>query len=315
VFNTLRQNYKNLKIFSNLKNGQNIRVTGKSEEAEKAFLEIDQFFCKISNSIVLKDLELKESEFKFLIKQNDSVERISSETHSIINVNGYKKYVSLKFPQSQIELDLYEGDLTNFTNVDAYVNPVNVYLHHNDGIAKALIDKAGLTVKRECDQQIKKYGNLQEGDVFTTKSGEMGAKINSFIIHSAGPIWKGGLSSEDSTLFGLVKKCLNEAKKKNCSSILIPPISTGIFNFPIKDAVEVISRSVIEYINENCLTSLKKIIFISNEEEVVKSWELVLLYLANIHNIKIEKRAQKVQISNDTWFWKDDEGNEIFKLF
>jgi len=59
VFNTLRQNYKNLKIFSNLKNGQNIRVTGKSEEAEKAFLEIDQFFCKISNSIVLKDLELK----------------------------------------------------------------------------------------------------------------------------------------------------------------------------------------------------------------------------------------------------------------
>ena len=60
--------------------------------------------------------------------------------------------------------------------------------------------------------------------------------------------------------------------------------------------------------------NISKIIFISNEETVVKSWELVLLYIANIYNIKIEKRAQKVQISNDRWLWKDDEGKWLFLI-
>ena len=314
VFSTLRQNYRNLKIFYNLKNGQNIRVCGKHEEVEKVVFEIEQLFNNVSNSIILKDLEFKESEFKFLMKQTDRIEKFSSETNSIININGFKKYVSLKFSQFPIEIDLLEGDLTSLTNLDAYVNPANASLNHNDGIAKALVDKAGLTVKRECDQHIKKTGFLSEGDVYTTKSGEMGVKINSIIIHAVGPVWKGGLSSEAKTLSGLVKKCLIESSKNNCNSIVIPPISTGLFNYPVEDAVEVISKTVLEYVYENPSTTLSKIIFISNEETVVKSWELVLLYIENIYNIKIEKRAQKVQISNDRWLWKDDEGKWLFLI-
>ena len=162
--------------------------------------------------------------------------------------------------------------------------------------------------------QLKKTGFISEGDVYTTKSGEMGVKINSIIIHAVGPVWKGGLSSEAKTLSGLVKKCLIESNKNNCNSIVIPPISTGLFNYPVEDAVEVISKTVLEYVYENPSTTLSKIIFISNEETVVKSWELVLLYIANIYNIKIEKRAQKVQISNDRWLWKDDEGKWLFLI-
>ena len=306
IFN-LRQN-KNVKLFYKLVKGGYIRICGLYKEVEKVNLEIEKLFYKISNVIVLKILEIRESEFQYLLKQKDHIEKLSEETSSIITLSVIKKYASLELPNGAIEIELLEGDLTE-VYADAYVNPANVLLRHNDGLAKVIIDKAGFAVKQDCDEYIKENGQLREGDVFVTKSGDLGVKYNSIIIHAAGPIWKGGMSSETQSLSQVVWNCLNEANKHTCSSIVIPAISTGIFNYPLQDAIKVISKTVVEYILNN-RGSLKKLFFISNEEKVVKTWELALLYISNVFNIKIDSRAIKNKMPpNERWYWKDDQGN------
>ena len=105
-FNNLRQNFKGLRIFNNLQRLQHIRVCGKSEEVGKAISNIEQLFNRMSDSIIFKDLEIKQSEYRYLMKQKDSIEKISSETNVIINTNSFKKYVSLKL--RSIEIVLYE---------------------------------------------------------------------------------------------------------------------------------------------------------------------------------------------------------------
>ena len=80
------------------------------------------------------------------------------------------------------------------------------------------------------------------------------------------------------------------------------------FNYPIKDAIEIISKTAVEYATNNPVTSLKKIYFISNQEDVVNNWELVLLYIANVYKIKSEAKGRNINRTNERWYWKDDEG-------
>ena len=305
--NNLRQKYRNVKIFYKFPKGRNIIISGLNNEVQKVTLEIENFFDKTCCDIVLKDLEIKGSEFQYLSKQKDQIEKLCEETSSIITLNAIKKYISLKFLNGEVEIELLEGDLTEVC-VDAYVNPVNVLLRHNDGLAKVIMDKAGFSVKQDCERFIKENGPLSVGNVFVSKSGDLGVKHNSIIIHAAGPIWKDGVCSESKDLSLVVRNCLNEATNHNCSSIVIPAISTGNFNYPLQDAVKVISEAVVDYIlnNSGCL---KKIFLISNEEQDVQKWELVLLYIANVFNIKLCFRAKTNQIPNESWYWKDDHGN------
>ena len=307
ALNNLSQNNRNVKIFNFLPNGQNITVRGLKNETEKIIFEIEKLLNEFSRVVEVRDLEIKESEFQYLLKQKCNIEKLKEETSSIITLNAIKKYASLKF-QNAVEIELFEGDLTEVL-ADAYVNPVNVSLNHNDGLAKVILDKAGFSIKQDCDKYIKENVQLQEGRVFVTNSGDLGVKHNSIIIHAAGLILRGGVSFESQNLSQVVRNCLNEANKHTCSSIVIPVVSTCTFTYPLQDAVKIISETVVDYIlnNSGCL---KKIFLISNEEKVVKAWELVLLYISNVFNIKSDSRAIKNKMPpNERWYWKDDQGN------
>ena len=306
IIKSLRENNKNVKIVSNLQ--KYIRVSGSSTEVQKVILEIEKLFDEFSSMIILKDIQIKESEFRYLLKQKYEIEKLSTKTSSIITIHNIKKYSSLKFStatNNSVEVELCKGDLTEVC-VDAYVNPINFALKTNEDFLKKVTEKLGLSVKNECDKIIRENSLLFEGSVFVTKSGDLGVKSNSIIIHAAGPIWKEGNFYEAQTLCQVVFNSLREANNHNCTSIVIPAISTDVYH--ANEAVDILTKTVIDFIFAN-KTSLKKIIFISKEESIVKKWELVLLDISNTINIKIESRALKNQNVNEMWYWKDHEGS------
>lgn len=188
---------------------------------------------------------------------------------------------------------------------DVYVNPANSELKHTGGLAKAIVDKAGYEIQLTCNKHVEK-NKLNEGDVFATSSGQMGIKYNGEIFHAVGPIWRNGSNRESFKLRSTVSKCLNMANDKNASSIAIPPISTGIFNYPLKDALEIITNAVLDFLKTTKNCNLKKIIFISNLEDSINEWFNIMYSTATTNDIKI-LNLTGTEKTSFKWYWKDDQ--------
>ena len=301
-FLSLRETYKNVKIFYNFRTSPFINLTGKFEEVEPVSLKIEMFIQNISNQMITKDFEIKQSEAKQLVNLLEEIEKIKEKTDTIINLSGVEKCMSFKLNNCMIEL--CEGDITK-VDVEAYVNPSNKDLKHNDGLAKHIIDASGSHIQSLCNDHIAIVGELSDGDFFTTQAGDLGVKMNSFIIHIVSPIWKRGVNSE--SLAKAIENCLIEANNKKCSTIAIPPLATGLFNYPAQEALSIISRKVVEF-TKTKNAYLKKILLISCNKLEVRQWKNNLIYIANLDNVKLDLYCDEHD-NFKNWFWKDDQGN------
>jgi O-acetyl-ADP-ribose deacetylase (regulator of RNase III) len=221
-------------------------------------LEINEFLNSFAYQIVTLGLEHKQSEYKYLHSQRDKLDEIKKSTNILIDTSLIRKHISVSLNSTDIEL--LEGNLIHIS-ADANVSPANKELNNNGGLAHSIIEKAGKLIQKECDEYVKSK-KLNIGDIFVTGSGRLGVKINSIIIHAIAPIWENGSSYESLYLAQIVLNCLLEAEKRGCESIVIPAISTGIFNHPDDKAVELISEKVIGYFSDNPQTRIKRFIFL-----------------------------------------------------
>lgn len=97
-------------------------------------------------------------------------------------------------------------------------------------------------IQDECNEyltQAKK--ELKAGEVYTSSAGKLNCKK---IIHAVGPRWKGGSSDEENSLLAAVDGCFREAEKHKLQSIALPPLSTGIFGYPLGSAVSTIVKAL-----------------------------------------------------------------------
>ena len=301
-FNEMELRFKNIKIFLDCKRSNAIRLTGSDEDVQRTETRINEFLNSFSNQIVTKGLELKNSEFKYLQSQRDNIEEIKKSAKILIDKSLIRKLISLSLNSTEIEL--CEGNMINIP-ADAYVSPANKNLNNNGGLAQLIIEKAGQSIQKECDVYAKSK-RFNSGDVIVTGSGKLGVKTNSIIIHAIAPIWENGLSNESDNLAKLVSNSLLEAENRGCESIVIPAISTGIFNYPADKAVEIISETVITYILSKPETRVNRVIFNTDEDSVANIWTRVLKYKANIKKMKIQSNKSNISPS---WYWKDDEEN------
>ena len=95
----------------------------------------------------------------------------------------------------------------------------------------------GDSIQQECCQFVRQNGRLMPGQIFVSGPGKLKCKK---IIHAVGPRWKNGSHEEDRILYTCIDNCFEETKKWNFQSIAIPPVSTGIFGYPLPKAIEVI---------------------------------------------------------------------------
>ncbi|AJA48719.1 macro domain-containing protein LIC [Clostridium pasteurianum DSM 525 = ATCC 6013] len=166
----------------------------------------------------------------------------------------YKKYSS--------KIEIIKGDITKI-QVEAIVNAANSRLAGGGGVDGAIHRAAGgEELHRECIKIIEEKGNCPPGKVAITSAGKLKAK---YIIHTVGPIWRGGNNNEEETLSQCYWNTLKLAIENKIKTIAFPNISTGIYGFPKLPAAKIALNTVSKFVEEN--KDIEKVIFVCFDEE------------------------------------------------
>ena len=136
------------------------------------------------------------------------------------------------------ELRLILGDIT-VQKVDAIVNAANTSLLGGGGVDGAIHRKAGPKLLEQC----RKLGGCPTGQARITRGYNLPARV---VIHTVGPIWRGGANEEDDRLRECYVNSLKLAEQNGVRTVAFPSISTGAYGFPIKRAARIAIRTVQE---------------------------------------------------------------------
>ena len=134
------------------------------------------------------------------------------------------------------------ADITSETT-DAVVNAANSSLLGGGGVDGAIHRAGGPAILAECRQIVSKIGSLPAGKAVITTGGRLTAK---HVIHTVGPIYRGGEHSEVETLASCHRECIRLAEEHALKSLSFPAISTGAFGYPASEAAAIAISSTVE---------------------------------------------------------------------
>ena len=154
-------------------------------------------------------------------------------------------------------LEVVQGDIT-LQDVDAIVNAANSSLLGGGGVDGAIHRAAGPGLLEEC----RRLGGCPTGEARITGGHRLRAR---WVIHTVGPVWRGGRSGEEELLAGCYRSCIELAAAHSIRSIAFPSISTGAYGFPMDRAAPLAIGAVRAALAENAGLELVRFVCYGRE--------------------------------------------------
>ncbi len=171
--------------------------------------------------------------------------------------------VESKFSDNPINrMQIVQGDITKQV-VDAIVNAANKKLLGGGGVDGAVHRAAGSQLLEECRQ----LHGCGVGQAKITKGYDLPAK---WVIHTVGPVWKGGDLQEDLLLATCYRNSLALAEQYLVKTIAFPAISTGVYSFPLERATRIAVTEVKQFLETN--NSIEQAIFVCFSEPAYRCY-------------------------------------------
>ena len=162
-------------------------------------------------------------------------------------------------------IKIVEGDITK-QQVDAIVNAANTSLLGGGGVDGAIHRAAG----PELLEETRLIGGCPTGESRTSKGYNLPAK---WVIHTVGPVWKGGNRNEDALLANCYQNSFKEAERLGIKTISFPSISTGVYRFPLERATEIAMRETKKILQGN--PTIETVVFVCFGPEVTQTYQNV----------------------------------------
>jgi len=168
--------------------------------------------------------------------------------------------------KSSSKIEIVRGDITK-VDVDAIVNAANTTLLGGGGVDGAIHRAAGAELLAEC----RTLGGCEPGKAKITRGYRLPAR---FVIHTVGPIWRGGKHGEPETLADCYRNSLQLAVENGIKTIAFPAISCGAYGYPVEEAAQIAAKTTREFLAK--ADRLEKVIFVLWGEEIYEAYRQLL---------------------------------------
>lgn len=169
----------------------------------------------------------------------------------------------MKDPTIRQHIEIIQGDITQ-QQVDAIVNAANRSLLGGGGVDGAIHRAAGPELLAET----RTLGGCPTGEARITKGYRLPAK---YVIHTVGPVWRGGGHNEDTLLANCYRNSLKLAVENGIHTIAFPAISTGVYRFPLERATRIALNEVKRFLKQD--DSIEKVIFVCFDRHTYDTYQ------------------------------------------